>query len=57
MKTFNNKEIDRQSYLHRKSEHPETLKRSIPYLQALRLKEYVPQWKISQSNLKCSQSG
>ena len=32
------KEIDRQSYLHRKSEHPETLKRSIPYSQALRLK-------------------
>ena len=24
------KEIDRQSYLHQKSEHPETLKRSIP---------------------------
>ena len=32
--TLYRKEIDRQSYLHRKSEHPETLKRNI----ALRLK-------------------
>ena len=32
------KEIDRQSYLHWKSKHPETLKRSTPFSQALRLK-------------------
>ena len=32
------KEIDQQSYLHTKSEHPETLKQSIPYSQALSLK-------------------
>ena len=31
------KESDRQAYLHRKSEHPEPLKRSIPFSQALRL--------------------
>ena len=31
-------EIDRKSYLHRTSEHPKTLKQSIPYSQALRLK-------------------
>ena len=31
------KESDRQAYLHRKSEHPESLKRSIPFSQALRL--------------------
>ena len=32
------KEINQQSYLHQKSEHPETLKQRIPYSQALRLK-------------------
>ena len=32
------KESDRQAYLHRKSEHPESLKRSIPFSQALRLR-------------------
>ena len=32
------KESDRQAYLHRKSEHPESLKRSIPFPQALRLR-------------------
>ena len=31
------KESNRQAYLHRKSEHPESLKRSIPFSQALRL--------------------
>ena len=36
--TLYTKQIKRQSYLHRKSEHAETLKRSIPYSQALRLK-------------------
>ena len=36
--TLYRKEIDRQSNCHQKSEHPETLKRSIPYSQALRLK-------------------
>ena len=28
------KESDRQAYLHRKSEHPESLKRSVPFSQA-----------------------
>ena len=32
------KESDRQAYLHRKSEHPESLKRSILFSQALRLR-------------------
>ena len=32
------KETDRQAYLHNKSEHPMTLKKSIPYAQALRLR-------------------
>ena len=32
------KESDRQAYLHRKSKHPESLKRSIPSAQALRLR-------------------
>ena len=32
------KESDRQAYLHRESEHPESLKRSIPFSQALRLR-------------------
>ena len=32
------KESDRQAYLHRKSEHPESLKRSAPFSQALRLR-------------------
>ena len=31
------KEFDRQLYLHRKSEHPESLKRNVPFSQALRL--------------------
>ena len=33
------KESDRQAYLHRKSEHPECLKRSTPFSQALRLRQ------------------
>ena len=32
------KPTDRQNYLHRKSEHPESLKKNIPYSQALRIK-------------------
>ena len=36
--TLYRNEIDRQSSLHQKPEHFETLKRSIPYSQALRLK-------------------
>ena len=32
------KESDRKAYLHRKSEHPKFLKRSIPFSQALRLR-------------------
>ena len=32
------KESDRQAYLHHKSEHPESLKRSIPFSQVLRLR-------------------
>ena len=32
------KESDRQAYLHRESEHPESLKRSIPFSQALRVR-------------------
>ena len=32
------KPTDRQNYLHRKSEHPESLKKSIPHSQALRIK-------------------
>ena len=32
------KETDFQAYLHRKSKHPEHVKRSIPYTQALLLK-------------------
>ena len=31
------KSTDRHNYLHRKSEHPESLKKSIPYSQALRI--------------------
>ena len=31
------KESNRQAYVHRKSEHPESLKRSIPFAQALSL--------------------
>ena len=31
-------ESDRQAYLHRQSEHPESLKRSIPFSQALHLR-------------------
>ena len=34
---FYRKESDRQGYLHRKSEHVESLKRSIPFSQVLRL--------------------
>ena len=36
--TLFKKETDCQDYLHRKSEHPESLKHSIPYAQVLRLK-------------------
>ena len=36
--TIYKKEMDRQSYLHQKPEDHETLKRSIPYSQALRLR-------------------
>ena len=36
--TLEEKEINRKSYLHQKSEQPETLKQSISYSQALRLK-------------------
>ena len=32
------KETDRPSYLHKRSEHPKSLKQSIPYSQALRIK-------------------
>ena len=32
------KESDRQAYLHRKLEHPESLKRSIPFSQAVRFR-------------------
>ena len=36
--TLFKKETDFQAYVHRKSEHSESLKRSIPYTQALRVK-------------------
>ena len=36
--TLFKKEKDCQAYLHRKSEHPESLKPGIPYAQALRVK-------------------
>ena len=36
--TLFKKETKCQTYLHRKSEHPESLKSSIPYTKALRLK-------------------
>ena len=36
--TLFKKETDCQAYFHIKSEHPEYLKRSIPYIQAVRLK-------------------
>ena len=37
--TLFKKETDCQAYFHRKSEHPESLKRSIVYAQALRRKQ------------------
>ena len=36
--TFYHKPTDQQAFLHAKSEHPRSLKRSIPYSQALKLK-------------------
>ena len=50
--TLHRKEMNQQSYLHRKSEHPEPLKRSIPYSQALRLKRIYTIKEVSQNNLK-----
>ena len=37
------KNLDRQAYLHRKSEHPESLKRSIPFSQNLRFRASAQQ--------------
>ena len=37
-KPIDSKESDRQGYLHRKSEHLESLKQSIPFAQALRIR-------------------
>ena len=45
-----------KSYFHLKSEHPETLKQSVPYSQALRLKRICTTKELAQSNLKYSQS-
>ena len=44
------KDTDRQSYLHRKSEHPESLKRNIPFAQTLRLRHICPADKEFQLN-------
>ena len=43
------KPTDRQNYLHRKFEHPESLKKNIPYSQALRIK-----WVCSNEEFKNS---
>ena len=43
------KPTDRQNYLHRKYEHPESLKKNIPYSQALRIK-----WVCSNEEFKNS---
>ena len=41
--TLYKKPTDHQSYLHANSEHPRSLKESIPYSQALRSKRFAPQ--------------
>ena len=41
--TFYHKPTDQQAFLHAKSEHPRSLKRSIPYSQALKLKQFALQ--------------
>ena len=41
--TLYKKPTDHQSYLHANSEHPRSLKESIPYSQALRSKRLAPQ--------------
>ena len=46
------KPTDRQSYLHRKSEHPRSLKNSIAYGQALRIKKICSENKDYQSNVQ-----
>ena len=45
------KPTDRQSYLHKKSEHPNSLKNSIPYGQALRIKKICSQDEDYTSNI------
>ena len=55
--TLYKKEIDQQSYLHRKSEHSETLKQSIPYSHTQILKRIFTTEENFTENLKCSQSG
>ena len=55
--TLYKKEIDQQSYLHRKSEHSETLKQSIPYSHTQILKRIFTTEENFTENLKGSQSG